>query len=494
MLWNLYRYGNVIFDMLSCDFKRRLLAAAAVLFVLGSLLSCGRGERADALKIDLPQIRERGKLIAITTYSSTSYFIYRGQPMGYEYELLNRLADHLGLNLEIVLAKNLDSLIAMLHEADGDIVAHNLTVTKERKQQVAFTDPHTTTFQVLVQRKPENWRQLKRHEIEDSLIRNPLDLIGKKVHVRKNSSYYERLVNLSEEMGGDIDIVAAPGDKTTEELIHMVAEGEIDYTVADQNLASINQTYDRILDVKTRLSMPQQVAWAVRKSSPKLLKAVNEWIEEMKETADYNVIYNKYFENRKAFRRRLHSQFFSRTGDKISSFDAIIRTQAERLDWDWRLLASMIYQESQFQPNKTSWAGAVGLMQMMPATAEHFGATELTDPEENIKAGVAYLSYLQKRWRDVPDSLERLKFVLGSYNAGENHVSDARRLAEKYGADPNLWDGNVAKYLLLKSKPIYYNDEVVHYGYCRGEEPVQYVREVLERYEHYRNVIALKPG
>jgi membrane-bound lytic murein transglycosylase F len=471
---------------------------SSILFgiIIALIISCGGEKQAgdetvsvNEIKRDLPEIKKRGTLQAITTYSATSYFIYRGRPMGYEYELLTRLAEHLDLNLEIVIAKNLDSLISMLRQGKGDIVAHGLTITQARKNRVSFATPHTTTRQVLVQRKPENWRDMKLHEIDDELIRNPIELIGKKVHVRKNTSYYHRLVNLSEEVGGKIDIQLAPGDLATEDIIQKVAEGEIDYTVADQNIAAINKTYYPDLDIKTTISLPQRIAWAVRKSSPKLLKAVNDWIDEMKEGTDYYVIYNKYFKNTKAFKRRIKSDFFSRTGGKISPYDELIKDHAAMLGWDWRLLASMIYQESQFDPESESWAGARGLMQLMPAMAEEFGAEDMSDPEESMQAGTNYLLYLQDLWIEIPDSLERMKFTLASYNVGENHLNDARHLAEKYGADPDVWEDNVAKYLRLKSQKKYFNDEVVKYGYCRGEEPYEYVLEILERYDHYRKVI-----
>ncbi|NIP43936.1 MAG: transporter substrate-binding domain-containing protein [candidate division Zixibacteria bacterium] len=473
-------------------FSKILIALLALI-----LISCGGHGRSSDVKevnMDLPAIKERGSLRAITTYSATSYFIYRGRPMGYEYELLTRLADHLNLNLEIVIAKNLDSLISMLKKGDGDIIAHGLAVTQQRKERVAFATPHTVTRQVLVQRLPEKWRDMMRHEIEEALIRNPIDLIGKKVYVRKNSSYYQRLINLSDEIGGDIDIELVPGDLATEDLIAMVAEGEIDYTIADQYIAAINKTYHPDLDIKTAISFPQHIAWAVRKSSPQLLEAINDWIYEMKKGLDYYVIYNKYFKNTKAFKRR--KEFSSYPGGKISAYDDLIKKHAAVLKWDWSLLASMIYQESRFDPEAESWAGAKGLMQLMPAMAKRFGLENLSDPEENIEAGTEYVLYLQELWDIIPDSLERIKFILASYNVGENHVSDARRLADKYGADPNLWNGNVAKYLRLKSKKKYYNDDVVKYGYCRGDEPYKYVNEIFERYDHYRTVIEFnsKPG
>ncbi len=476
--------------------KYRLsVIALLALITISAVVGCGKDEKSDTpareVKVDLSTIKERDNLKAIMTYSATTYFMYRGRPMGYEYELMNLLTNELDLDLEIVIARNLDSMFAMLRRGDGDIIAHGLTVTKERHELVAFTEEHLTTYQVLVQRLPENWRAMKRHEIEEALIRNPVELAGKKVHVRHGSSYFHRLVNLSEEIGEDIDIVIVPGDLETEDLIRMVANGEIEYTVSDHNIAAINETYYDNLDVETAISLPQRIAWAVRKSSPKLLKAVNNWLNENRGTTEFNVIYNKYFENEKAFAGRVGSEYYSKATGQISKYDSLMKEYSKTIGWDWRLLASMIYQESRFRPESNSWAGARGLMQLMPRTAKEFGAENPDDPRQSIKAGTLYLNYLLEIWEDVPDSLDKIKFMLASYNVGENHVKDAQRLAEKYNADPDQWEENVAKYLLLKSREKYYNDEVVLYGYCRGEEPYNYVREILDRYAQYKKVIPL---
>ena len=159
------------------------------------------------------------------------------------------------------------------------------------------------------------------------------------------------------------------------------------------------------------------------------------------------------------------------------------------IGWDWRLLASQVYQESLFDPHATSWAGAVGLMQLLPETATSFGAVNIEDPKENIAAGTRYLRWLDEYWELVPDSTERKKFVLASYNVGYGHVEDARRLAAKFGADQNTWDGHVASFMIHLSSHEFYSDEVVRNGYCRGEEPVSYVEEILERYEHYKKFV-----
>ncbi|MCB0805369.1 MAG: transglycosylase SLT domain-containing protein, partial [Bacteroidales bacterium] len=150
------------------------------------------------------------------------------------------------------------------------------------------------------------------------------------------------------------------------------------------------------------------------------------------------------------------------------------------------LLASMAYQESQFDPKARSWAGAIGLMQIMPATADYLGIGNPSVPENNIRAAVKYLDELQDKFSTVTDSTEKLKFVLASYNVGPNHVEDARRLAVKYGDDENTWNNHVEQWILKKSQKEYYTDEVVKYGYCRGTEPFKYVTEIMDRYNQYK--------
>lgn len=298
---------------------------------------------SSAVGLDMDRIRARGKLIAITGYDANSYFLYKGQPMGYEYELIKRFAESMDLQLELVIARNKADIFEMLDREEGDMLAANLTVTKQRVSKYHFTEHLSTTRQVLVQKKPDNWRKMKLHQIDRALIRSQIDLIGKQVHVRKATSYFSRLQNLSEEIGGDIDIVEVPGDVSTDELIWQVAEGVIPYTVADENIALINQAYLPDIDIATPLSFPQRIAWAVRQTSTKLLDAANAWIRQARKTSDYHAIYNRYYKNRRGFRRRVQSEYFSYGGGKISQYDKVIKRHAREISWDWRLLASQIY-------------------------------------------------------------------------------------------------------------------------------------------------------
>lgn len=445
---------------------------------------------APEVTIDLQQIRERGFLQAIVDNNSISYFIYRGQPMGYEYELLQSLAKNLNVELKIRVISGIEQAIDLLNKGEGDLIAFPLTITKDRTAYLSFTDAQFNTSQVLVQRKPSNWRRMPPTRIERSLVRNPVDLIGKKVHVMNESSFKERLENLSQEVGGEIDIREDSATAETESLIEKVANGEIEFTVTDQTIAMVNAIYYPDLDVETVLSLPQQIAWAVRQNSPDLQNSVNLWLAELKEKGRFRNIYNKYFNNPRSSQTRITSDYSSLRGSKLSPYDDEIKREAKNLGWDWRLLASLVYQESNFRPNAQSWAGAVGLMQLMPATAIEFGAVDRANPKQSLKAGVLYLKYLDKLWsRYVQNSNERLKFVLASYNAGLSHVIDARNLAKKYDKDPSNWD-DVESFLRQKSNPKYYRDPIAVAGYCKCEEPVNYVRDILVRFEEYKILIA----
>lgn len=464
-------------------------------FFLGG---CGdKKERAEKkavekpIKLDLKEIKKRGRLNVVTAYNSVDYFIYKGRPMGYQFEMLQELSNYLGLKLNITVSndvkKNFDDLLS----GKVDLVAMSLTNTRSRSGKVAFSEPLFFTRQVLVQRKNEKDKKSKKLLNPggfNELIRNQLDLAGKSIYVQANSSYAERLRALSNEIGDSINVIEIP-DYEVEQLIGLVSSGEIDYTVCDENMARVNKNYYDNIDVETPISFPQKIAWAMRPNSLSLQNVVNKWIIGFKRTAKYNRLYQKYFLNRRST-HIVNDDFHSLKGGQFSVYDDIIKKESEKYNLDWRLVASIIYQESRFSPNAQSWAGAKGLMQLMPETAKTFGVDDITSPDENVKGGLKFLKWLDDQLKnEIPDPEERLKFVLASYNVGIGHVLDAMRLAQKYGKDPEVWDNNVDFFLLNKSKPKYYNDPVVRYGYCRGEEPYHYVNDILERYEHYKNVV-----
>lgn len=441
-------------------------------------------------KVDLlDSIMKKGELNAITNFSSTDYFIYKGIPMGYQYEIAKRFADYLGVKLSMHIEKDLPRAFQLLDSLKADVLTMGLTVTTERKDKMLFSKPILFTRQVLVQRKPKGWRKMgTQDEIESRLIRNVLELGNKKIYIHKGTVFKKRLENLMSEIGDTIYIVE--DDRETEELIQAVANGEIDYTVADEYMALVDAGFYRNIDVKTYISFPQKIAWAVRKDQKRLRDTINTWLNQFYKTLDAKVLYNKYFKNISHNWYRKKSEYNSYGGGKLSPYDQTIREEAKKLGWDWRLLASLIYQESEFKPDVASWVGAVGLMQMMPDVLEKYGITDESPPQDHIKAGVKYIKYLERQIPpEVTDSIQRIKFTLAAYNTGVGHVLDARRLAEKYGKNPNIWDDNVDYFILHLSEKKYYNDPVVYYGYVRGWETYNFVREIFDRYQIYKTLI-----
>lgn len=444
----------------------------------------------EPVRIDLEQIRERGKLTALTLNNSTSYFVYRGQAMGYEYELLSRFANSLGVELEVEVVDDVRVMFDMLNDGEGDVIACNLAITRERRKLAEFSTPYNLTRQMLVQRLPEGHESMPTKTLNKHIVSGPLGLSGKKIHVNKSSPYFRRLRNLQEETGSHFEVITVPGYIGTEKLIKKVADGEIEFTVADDNIARINATYYDNLDVSVQLSFPQQIAWAFRKNSPNLLKAANKWFDSRRNTSSYAYLYKKYFEAPKDRWSQLYGEYSSLRGNRISPYDDLLKEYAGVIDWDWRLLAAQMYQESRFQEDARSWAGAFGLMQFMPATARQYGIDTSSSPEAHIRAAILYLRWLDDYWQKrIFNPEERIKYVLASYNAGLGHVIDATNLAASLGYDPFRWDNNVAECILLKAKPEYYSLDEVKYGYCRGDEPYDYVKKILHRYGHYRGVI-----
>lgn len=219
----------------------------------GEKRSFGRDQQEEAQPVDydLEDIIDAGVLRVITTYSPTGYFLYKGKVMGFEYEIFKRLADHLGTSLEIVLAKNVDSVIPMLNRGEGDIIALGYTITTDRKENVSFTEPYLITHQSLIQRKPDNWRNMTLDNIKKKLATDVVDLIGDTVAVRKNSSYYLRLKELSNELGDSVYIDILHGELSDEQIIQMVSEGEIKYSIIDNHKAAIHSSYFSNIDVNT---------------------------------------------------------------------------------------------------------------------------------------------------------------------------------------------------------------------------------------------------
>lgn len=461
---------------------------ASVVVILTWLFSSQKNLNKNSISIDLHDIRSRGKIIAVTDFNSADYFIYKGEPMGFNYELLRTFSKHIGIDLEIITENNPEKAFEMLRKGEADIMALGVPVVRNGIEGVRFSEPIDRTRQVLVKNRNLKKPLKKSAESARNIIRDKLGLGKNTIYIQPGFSDIESVLRIASRIGDTINISDAPYDQ--EKLMHYVAQGLIDYTVCDENIALVNSTYYPGIDVSTPVTPVQEMTWGVRKNhSDSLLTVLNSWIKDYKKTYSYALLYAKYFRNSRSG-IIVNSDYYAINTGRISQYDDMIRKYSARIEWDWRLLASLICQESHFNPESESVRGAYGLMQIMPMTGERFGIDITSSPEDNIRAGIKYINFLHSIFdRKIPDENERIHFILAAYNAGPGHVLDAMKLAEKNGKDPHKWNGNVEEWLLKKSQPEFYNDPVVKSGYFKGVESVNFVAEVLDRYEHYKNVI-----
>lgn len=462
------------------DLHLLLLSITAAVALCCGIGGCGNSDNgkgeADTITSSHPL---PDTLRVATLYSPTSYFIYREEKMGYDYNLVTRLAADKGMAVDLVVAPNLTTMIEMLDSGDVDLIAYEVPVIAEYRSKALACGPENFTSQVLVQPRG------------DSLaITDVTQLVGRDVYVEKGSKYQLRLQNLNEELGGGIKIHPIDRDTLiTEDLIEMVSAGEIPLTVVDSDIARINKTYYRNLDITLRLSFPQQSSWAVAPRNQWLADSIDQWFEQENHRRTQAELLKRYFELSKG-----ESSVLSIDLSKgyISPYDNLFKKHAKAIGIDWRLLASQGYAESHFDTTVVSWAGARGIMQIMPGTARSYGLgpEKIANPEANISTAARIISDLDKSLsKYVKDPEERLKFVVAAYNSGLAHIYDAIALAKKYGKNPAIWTDNVEETLMMKSKPEYYNDEVCKYGYFRGRQTREYVIKAMDFYSKARRQI-----
>lgn len=460
-----------------------------MLLPLGWLTSCNDNPQPeeepvveqDTLTV-LQHIQERGRLVAVTNCEIINYNTEKPTPSGFEYELLSDFCNANGLELEMIVNENLDSCFALLDSCRVDMVAVGIGSNKDMKRRYLLTDPILMQKSVLVQRLPKDWNKMSTaNEVENQLLRSSVDLAGKTVHLPQGSHEVKLLEHLSDQIGDTIYIVECDSLNSFD-LVQAVESGEIDYTVVEEYVARMASIGLKSLDTKLNVSVEQPLGWAVQNhdNDSSLLMALNGWIDGF-EQRNLNRILAKYVNKGNVFGTRKPKE------GELSGFDGIIKKTAKNIGWDWRLLASLIYQESHFRLDLESEKGAFGLMQLMPVVMEKYEIGYDATPEEQLEAGGKLIRYLGDCLENkVADSTERVKFVLAAYNAGLGHVYDAQRLAEKYGKYPDVWDNNVDYFILNKSKKQYYNDTCSKAGYLRGTETYRFVEEVLDRYYQYQ--------
>ena len=418
----------------------------------------------------LDGIRKRRVLRVLLRNNAASYFLYKGELHGFEYELAKAFAEANKLRLEVIVPDTHAQLLEWLQDGRGDVAAGFLEPSDELiARGFAFSRPyHFAPRHLVVQ--------------ADDTVDCADGLEGMTVVVRRSSPYWQDMLTLQEN-GAGFEIEAAPEDVETEELIELVAAGEIDATVADGHLLDIELARGLAVKSGFKLSGDREHAVAVRAQDRKLLAALNKFIKKQYKGVVYNILYKKYFTNQRNIRHLAAGRVGAKEGGGLSPYDEAMRKYAEKYGFDWRLIAAQMYQESRFDPKAKSFAGAQGLLQVMPRTAKFMGFSKIKKPEDGIHAGVKYMDWVRNRFEPTLPFNERMWFTLAAYNAGHGHVDDARRLARQKGWDGDRWFDNAEKAMLLLSKKKYASK--ARYGYVRGIEPVSYVRNIRQRYRAY---------
>jgi len=448
-----------------------ILFVAVIVFCL----SCTdkNGQTDASTEADLETILKNDTLRVGTIAGPVSYFQYRDETMGFDYELAQNLADSLKINLKVVEAKSEKELTELLADRKIDIAAYNFQQTKALKNQFQFVLPLDDSYQVLVQ--PLNIKTFT----------NTYDIKDVTVTVAPGSVCEKRIEQLNAETGNKFTVVQSDDKFTQEELIEQVANRKIAYTVADVKVARLYKSYYNKIDVRLQIGFFQRNGWLIRKESENLHKAIDQWAASPDNELLISNLNYKYLRNSLYFAQRK----IKIPKGAISPFDHLFKKYAKEINWDWHLLAAVAFHESRFDSTQVSWAGAAGIMQLMPRTASNLGLNRknIMNPEKNIEAGVQYIKSLNLTFSKIENKQERIKFILASYNSGPAHILDARALAEKYGKNKDVWFGHVETFLLKKSEPEFYNDEVVKYGRFRGRETVNYVEKTLATFEKYKS-------
>jgi len=421
---------------------------------------------------DLSGMVKRGYIRVLVTLNRTNFFITDGEMKGYEYSLLNEyerdLQSRFGktkVALDFI-PVNRDELIPKLVEGYGDIAAAGLTVTPERSEKVRFTAPYLTGVDevVVVNRSVKG-------------IETPEDLSGREVFVRESSSYHESLDKLNRKLVEEglppAKIIPAPETLETEDILEMVNTGAVDITVADSHIAEIwSQALDGInVLFGVKLRHGGRIAWAVRKGSPKLAADIDTFMDgHRKGTLLGNIYFERYWVKNEWINNPLEVVDNGEHSNKVELF----RKYGKEYDFDWMLLMATAYQESGWNNRIVSPAGAVGIMQIRPATARdpNVGIDGMKSLDGNIHAGTKYLAFLRDRYfsGDGLDEADRVRFTLAAYNAGPARVEEARKLAARMGLDPDVWFHNVELAMLKVA----------------GRQPVEYVENINKYYIIFR--------
>jgi len=416
----------------------------------------------------LERVKEDGVLRVVTRNSPATYFQDRNGETGFEYELVKRFADDLGVELKIETADNLDDLFDQLGKPSGPVLAAaGLVSSEQRKSQVRFSHPYLEVTPQIIYR---NGR---------SRPTDAKDLVGKKIMVLKGSSHAEQLAALKKqypaleyEESDAVEVV---------DLLRMVDEGQIDLTLVDSNELAMNQVYFPNVRVAFDLGDARDQRWAVAAGDDNsLLNEINEFLDKVQKNGTLQRLKDRYYGHVDVLGYVGAYTFAQHLQQRLPRYEKHFKNSAKKEQVDWRLLAAIGYQESMWQAEVTSKTGVRGLMMLTQRTAQAMGVSNRLDPVQSIRGGAKYFMHVKEELDDSIKEPDRTWFALAAYNVGGGHLDDARKLAKREGLNPNKWL-DVKKMLPRLSQKQWYSK--TRYGYARGGEPVHFVANIRRYYD-----------
>lgn len=435
----------------------RLFGSAVALLML---ISCAPYNKDSTLG----RILDEGVLKVGSIYGRTTYYNGPTSAEGFEYELALGFADYLGVKLEVYPYYDFKELVTQLDENRIDLVAANITMTDRRKEKYKFGPAYQELNFELIYKKGENRpRNLEQLEGELTIIANDL--------------YREPLVDAMADIG-KLNWNET-SDKDIEELLEMVSNDELDYTISDSNILAVARRRFPNLGIGFSLTDTLQIAWLLNKKTDDSVRAaLLDYFGQMQSSGQLAALEDKYFGHVRSFDFVDTRAFMRAVNARLPEYREMFEAHAG--DLDWRLLAAMAYQESHWEPDAISPTGVRGMMMLTRGTAKDMGVSDRTDAEQSISGGARYFASLLRRIPARIQSPDRIWMAMAAYNVGLGHLEDARKITESLGYNPDLWI-DVKQHLPLLRQKRYY--QYTRFGYARGDEAVNYVDNIRRYYD-----------
>jgi membrane-bound lytic murein transglycosylase F len=416
---------------------------------------------------ELEQVQARGQLRVLTRHDPTSYYQGANGPVGLEYELAQRFAEYLGVELRLEVAEDFASILPRVERGEVDVAAAGLAITPQRQRRVRFGPPYQSVEPQLIYRRgsfaPTDLNQLDG---------DGLEVLAGSSHVERLRALHATYPRLEWR-----ETVA----KGTQELLDLVHEGLVEFTVANSHEVTLKQLYYPELKVAFNVGGPQLLAWAFPQGRDNtLVEQARDFFAELQSEGELLALIERYYGHIDRLDYVSVHRFVRAAYRRLPSYQRQFQDAAADSGWDWRLLAAVGYQESHWDPAARSPTGVRGLMMLTRATATQVGVEDRLNPEQSIAGGARYLRRVKRRLSRRVAEPDRTWLTLAAYNVGYGHLQDARRLAEEHGADPDRW-ADVRHFLPLLSDEAWYSK--TRYGFARGQEPVDYVENVRSYYD-----------